>query len=559
MDYIRKRIMKEEQTIDGILLAKMIRKGAESLKKHVKTVNNLNVFPIPDGDTGDNMLLTCMGGVESISPHMSSDVSSVAGKVSDGMLLSARGNSGVILSQIFEGMAKSLEKAETVDCDLFIKVLQGGTKNAYSAVMEPTEGTILTVMREATEYVQSKHYSSIPELLSDFLEEAKRTLEKTPDMLPVLKKAGVVDSGGAGLVYIVEGMIKAINGEDEGEDEEESLEFEGESSSSAQLDLSLFNEDSVLEFGYCTEVLVRLQRAKVDIETFDVNIIKDYLKTIGDSLVTFKNGSIVKVHVHTKTPDKVLSFCQRYGEFLKIKIENMSLQHNNTEAPHDDREEKKVEKKRYGVVAVCSGEGIKKLFLERGADTIVDGGQSMNPSTHDFLAAFESVNAETIFVLPNNGNIILAAKMAAEMYKSSDVRVIESKTIGDGYAALSMFNDEGTPDEVERNLSSAMEGVTTAEISKSIRDADGVRRGEYIGFCGKDILVADPERGKTVLGTLEKLDFSSFDIALLIFGRHVREEEAETTKSEIEEKYPLKEVYILDGNQEIYDYIIILE
>ncbi len=559
MDYIRKRIMKEEQTIDGILLAKMIRKGAESLKKHVKTVNNLNVFPIPDGDTGDNMLLTCMGGVESISPHMSSDVSSVAGKVSDGMLLSARGNSGVILSQIFEGMAKSLEKAETVDCDLFIKVLQGGTKNAYSAVMEPTEGTILTVMREATEYVQSKHYSSIPELLSDFLEEAKRTLEKTPDMLPVLKKAGVVDSGGAGLVYIVEGMIKAINGEDEGEDEEESLEFEGESPSSAPLDLSLFNEDSVLEFGYCTEVLVRLQRAKVDIETFDVNIIKDYLKTIGDSLVTFKNGSIVKVHVHTKTPDKVLSFCQRYGEFLKIKIENMSLQHNNTEAPHDDREEKKVEKKRYGVVAVCSGEGIKKLFLERGADTIVDGGQSMNPSTHDFLAAFDSVNAETIFVLPNNGNIILAAKMAAEMYKSSDVRVIESKTIGDGYAALSMFNDEGTPDEVERNLSYAMEGVTTAEISKSIRDADGVRRGEYIGFCGKDILVADPERGKTVLGTLEKLDFSSFDIALLIFGRHVREEEAETTKSEIEEKYPLKEVYILDGNQEIYDYIIILE
>lgn len=559
MDYIRKRIMKEEQTIDGILLAKMIRKGAESLKKHVKTVNNLNVFPIPDGDTGDNMLLTCMGGVESISPHMSSDVSSVAGKVSDGMLLSARGNSGVILSQIFEGMAKSLEKAETVDCDLFIKVLQGGTKNAYSAVMEPTEGTILTVMREATEYVQSKHYSSIPELLSDFLEEAKRTLEKTPDMLPVLKKAGVVDSGGAGLVYIVEGMIKAINGEDEGEDEEESLEFEGESPSSAPLDLSLFNEDSVLEFGYCTEVLVRLQRAKVDIETFDVNIIKDYLKTIGDSLVTFKNGSIVKVHVHTKTPDKVLSFCQRYGEFLKIKIENMSLQHNNTEAPHDDREEKKVEKKRYGVVAVCSGEGIKKLFLERGADTIVDGGQSMNPSTHDFLAAFDSVNAETIFVLPNNGNIILAAKMAAEMYKSSDVRVIESKTIGDGYAALSMFNDEGTPDEVERNLSYAMEGVTTAEISKSIRDADGVRSGEYIGFCGKDILVADPERGKTVLGTLEKLDFSSFDIALLIFGRHVREEEAETTKSEIEEKYPLKEVYILDGNQEIYDYIIILE
>ncbi len=550
--------MKEEQTIDGILLAKMIRKGAESLKMHVKTVNNLNVFPIPDGDTGDNMLLTCMGGVESISPHLSSDVSSVADKVSDGMLLSARGNSGVILSQIFEGMAKSLEKAETVDCDLFIKVLKGGTQYAYSAVMEPTEGTILTVMRLATEYVSNKHYSSIPELLSDFLEEAKRTLEKTPEMLPVLKKAGVVDSGGAGLVYIVEGMIKALNGEEESE-EEESLEFEGEGKTQ-ELDLSLFNEDSVLEFGYCTEVLVRLQRAKTDIENFDVNIIKDYLKTIGDSLVTFKNGSIVKVHVHTKTPDKVLSFCQKYGEFLKIKIENMSLQHNNTEAPRDDREEKKAERKKYGVVAVCAGEGIKNLFKERGADVIVDGGQSMNPSTQDFLAAFDSVNAETIFVLPNNGNIILAAKMAKDMYKKSDVRVIESKTIGDGYASLSMFNDEGSPDEVERDLTSAMEGVTTAEISKSIRDADGVKSGEYIGFSGKDILFADEKRGNTVLGTLEKLDFSSsYDIALLIYGKNVLDGEAEKTKSEIEEKYPMKEVYILDGNQEIYDYIIILE
>lgn len=550
--------MKEEQTIDGILLAKMIRKGAESLKMHVKTVNNLNVFPIPDGDTGDNMLLTCMGGVESISPHLSSDVSSVADKVSDGMLLSARGNSGVILSQIFEGMAKSLEKAETVDCDLFIKVLKGGTQYAYSAVMEPTEGTILTVMRLATEYVSNKHYSSIPELLSDFLEEAKRTLEKTPEMLPVLKKAGVVDSGGAGLVYIVEGMIKALNGEEESE-EEESLEFEGEEKS-RELDLSLFNEDSVLEFGYCTEVLVRLQRAKTDIENFDVNIIKDYLKTIGDSLVTFKNGSIVKVHVHTKTPDKVLSFCQKYGEFLKIKIENMSLQHNNTEAPRDDREEKKAERKKYGVVAVCAGEGIKNLFKDRGADVIVDGGQSMNPSTQDFLAAFDSVNAETIFVLPNNGNIILAAKMAKDMYKKSDVRVIESKTIGDGYASLSMFNDEGTPDEVERDLTYAMEGVTTAEISKSIRDADGVKSGEYIGFSGKDILFADEKRGNTVLGTLERLDFSSsYDIALLIYGKNVSDEEAEKTKGEIEEKYPMKEVYILDGNQEIYDYIIILE
>lgn len=539
--------MNQQKTIDGILLAKMFKSGAKNLKDHVTTINDLNVFPIPDGDTGDNMLMTSIGGVDKISENLS--LSSVSHSISDGMLLSARGNSGVILSQIFEGIAGELENVETAETDVLAKALQNGTKHAYSAVMDPTEGTMLTVMRCATEYISRKVYDSPEELLKDFLEEAKRTLEKTPDMLPVLKKAGVVDSGGAGLVYIVEGMLKAFTEEDD--DLDISV-----SPAKQDIDVNLFTEDSVLEYGYCTEVLVRLMNAKTNIESFDVSTITDYLKSIGDSVVTFKNGSIVKIHVHTKTPDKVLSFCQQFGEFLKIKIENMSLQHNNTIIEKDSA----IKKQRYGVVAVASGEGIKNLFTERGADIIVDGGQSMNPSTQDFLDAFEKVNAKTIFVLPNNSNIILAAKMAASMYTDSKVYVIESHNMGSGYAALSMYNpDSNDEQEIVSELTSAMEGVTSIAVSKSVRNAEGVTSGDYIGFVGKDILCDNPVRKDAVIESLGKMDSSSFEICLLIFGKEANESEAEEVKKEIDAKYPSKEVFVVDGKQDIYDYILILE
>lgn len=542
--------MDQIQTIDGILLSRMIRAGAANLRSHVQAINNLNVFPIPDGDTGDNMLLTSIGGVDRIGTGTDS-VSQVARCISDGMLLSARGNSGVILSQIFEGIAHGLENVDEADNETLIGALQKGTQQAYQAVMEPTEGTMLTVMRCATEYVSDKTAPSPEALLHDFLGEAKRTLEKTPEMLPVLKKAGVVDSGGAGLVYIVEGMLSAFS------DEELNEEIPQVSAAGQEIDLNLFTEDSVLEYGYCTELLLRLQRCKTDPETFEVDRLTDYLKGIGDSVVAFKTGSIVKIHIHTKTPDRVLAFCQRYGEFLKIKIENMSLQHNNTVHPS----EKTVsQRKPYGIVAVASGEGIKNLFTERGADVIVDGGQSMNPSTEDFLEAFAQANAETIFVLPNNGNIILTAKQAAGMYKESDVRVIDSHTIGDGYAALSMYSpDSGGTEQIVSELTEAMGGVITAEISQSVRDAEGVQAGEYIGFEGKEILAADGSRFQTVCRTIEKLNFSNYDICLLICGKAADSAEAQKVKNTVLSRYPGKEVYVIDGMQDIYDYILVLE
>ena len=546
--------MQTVQTINGTLFAHMVKMGAANLRTHAQAVNNLNVFPIPDGDTGSNMLLTIMGGADIVGNGTES-IGETARRISDGMLLSARGNSGVILSQIFEGIADGLDGVDEADNTACIKAFKEGVRHSYNAVMEPTEGTMLTVMRCATEYVAGKATSNPEKLFGELLDESKRVLEKTPDMLPVLKKAGVVDSGGAGLVYIIEGMLSAMTGETVGT---EDVQID---TTEQALDLNLFTEDSVLEYGYCTELLLRLQRCKTDPETLDVNVLTEYLKGIGDSVVAFKTGSIVKIHIHTMTPDRVLAFCQRYGEFLKIKIENMSLQHNNTALDGINVSVKPPrERAAYGVIAVASGDGVKQLFSERGADIIVDGGQSMNPSTEDFLAALDEVNADTVFILPNNGNIILTAKQAAGMYEGSDVRVIESKTIGDGYAALSMLSyDSADTDLIEQELNDAMQGVVTAEVSKSVRDTEGVKAGEYIGFVGKDIITAKENRFDAACATIEGLNFSKYDFCIQIRGKETTEEEAKKIENFITEHYSGKEVYIIDGMQEIYDYILILE
>ena len=546
--------MENVQTIDGMLFAKMVQAGCSNLRVHAQTVNNLNVFPIPDGDTGSNMLLTIMGGADAAGKGVES-LGETARRISDGMLLAARGNSGVILSQIFEGIADGFAGKDTADNSDIITAFGKGVQHSYSAVMEPAEGTMLTVMRCATEYISDKAAADIEMLLRDFLGEAKRTLQQTPEMLPVLKKAGVVDSGGAGLICILEGMLGVLTGE------ESVADIQPLQTEEPEYDLNLFTEDSVLEYGYCTELLLRLQRCKTDSENFKVDVLTEYLKGIGDSVVAFKIGSIIKIHIHTMTPDKVLAFCQQYGEFLKIKIENMSLQHNNTITDGIQVSVKpQRERKAYGVVAVASGGGIKQLFSERGADAIVDGGQSMNPSAEEFLEAFRQTNADTIFVLPNNGNIILTAKQAAGMYKESDVRVIDSRTVGDGYAALSMLSFESrNTDEIQEALTEAMQGVITAEISKSVRDTEGVRAGEYIGFVGRDILTAKENRFDAVCETVEKLSEKEFEICILLRGKDADAAEAENVERHILTRYPGKEVYVIDGMQEIYDYILILE
>ncbi len=552
---------KDDTVLDGKMYTEMINAGAANLKAHAQEINDLNVFPIPDGDTGDNMLSTIMGGV---SDEESADesIGEAARKASDGMLLSARGNSGVILSQFFEGMAGSFSGLEAADSRAFAKAFQGGVTQAYNAVMEPTEGTILTVIREATEYASSKDTETPKEFLMEFIEEAKRSLERTPDLLPVLKKAGVVDSGAAGLVYIIDGMIRAVCGE--------TVELVSTvvAEKAKKLDLDAFGPDSVLEFGYCTELLLRLMRAKTDIDSFDVKVISDYLQSIGDSVVAVKNGSVIKIHVHTMTPYKVLEYCQQYGEYLTVKIENMSLQHNSnndeeTSAVMEKAPEANAERKKYGVIAVASGEGLKQTFLDLGCDVVVDGGQSMNPSAETFLEAFDRVNADTIFVFPNNGNIILTAHQAAKLYPSSDIRVIESHTIGDGYAALSMLAPSGDADSIVAELTEAMSGVLTAEISRCVRDAnmDGMelKIGDYIGFAGKKLLASGTDRLKTVCDTVDNMGIRDYDICIVVSGKDGTADEAAEIESYVNSNYRGKEVYVIDGGQDVYDYIIILE
>lgn len=565
--------------IDGALLARMVREGTARLRTHAQEVNDLNVFPIPDGDTGSNMLQTASGGADSITSTESGSIGKLSRRISDGMLLSARGNSGVILSQIFEGMARALDGAETADAELIIRAMQSGTRTAYDAVMQPTEGTMLTVMRCATDYVAGKAPSLPVELLRDFISEAKRTLERTPDMLPVLKRAGVVDSGGAGLIYIAEGMLDALLS-DSSSEENVDTSWQDAAPSAAEPDLDSFDENSKLEYGYCTELLLRLQRSKTDPETLRVESITEWLSGIGDSVVAFKTGSIVKLHIHTKVPDRVLAFCQRYGEFLKVKIENMSLQHNssmlgigeNTDyndndaesAPSADAVDTKTTeaapKKQFGIVVVASGEGVKQLFSERGADIVIDGGQSMNPSARDFIDAFREVSAQTVFVLPNNGNIILAAKQAAELYTDADIRVIECTTVGEGYAAISMFSDEsGDADTIESELRDALGGVVTAGISRSIRDSGEIKAGEYIGFVGKDIIADSDSRLDAARKTADKLGLGGYDVCIILRSADASAEEASELESYINSHYPNTEVYLLYGGQPIYDYIIILE
>ena len=543
------------KTLDGTLFARMVNSGAANLKAHVNEINDLNVFPIPDGDTGDNMLMTMMGGI-SDGIAISEELDVAVSVISNGMLMSARGNSGVILSQFFEGVKIGFSGLHTADANQLGEAFMKGVNQAYGSVMIPAEGTILTVARESAQYACAQNSETLEDYIVAFIDEAKRSLARTPELLPVLKKSGVVDSGAAGLIYIVEGMLFALLGRDVADLSEISENREA-------INLDAFNEDSVLELGYCTELLVRLQNTKTDISTFDLNVIKDYLSTVGDSIVTVRNGSLVKLHVHTMTPQRVLEFCQRYGEFLKVKIENMSLQHNSLVTEEKSKHLVR-ERKKYGVVAVACGEGLKECFRERGADVIVDGGQSMNPSAEDFISAFDEVNADVIFVLPNNGNIVLTAQQAARLYEGADVRVIESRTIGAGYSALAMYDPTSDDtDAIAEELHVAMDGVITAEFSCCVRDAtiDGkvIHRGDYIGVIGKELMGVDPTCAGAVCKTVDGIGFADYDVCIIICGKDASIEDNERIVEYIRSKYKGKEVYIVDGGQKVYDYILIVE
>ena len=548
-----------DQVLDGQKFSKLISGGAANLRANAEIVNELNVFPIPDGDTGENMSLTICGGLRNLEGKEVSAVGKAANLLADGMLMSARGNSGVILSQLFAGIAKSFAGKETATVNDLAAALLAGVKSAYAAVINPTEGTILTVAREAANYAAARlgETSTFQSFGNDYIAELKRSLDRTPELLQTLKDAGVIDSGGAGLYYIAEGVIRTANGE-------EPQKSELPQAPAAELDLSKFGSDSVMEFGYCTEFLLRLQTAKVDLSAFSVDDLIAELQTMGDSIVCFRTDSIVKVHIHTMNPGRVLEHCQQYGEFLTLKIENMTLQHSETEIRNRFPAEKNGEEKDFALVTVAAGEGIRATFRELGADYVIDGGQGKNPSTEDFIHAFDAVNARVIFVLPNNGNIVMAAKQAASLYEKSKVYVVESKNIGEGYAALTMLSyDSRDAETIAADLHEAMQGVLTGMVTHSIRNAtiDGVSitQGEYIGFTDKTMLSSGATNTETALALLEKLNAGAHEFLIAIYGNEVTKEQKETFRTAFAGRYPSAELYEIEGGQEIYDFILILQ
>ncbi len=545
--------------LGGVLLAKMAMGGAKQLRSHADEVNKLNVFPVPDGDTGDNMRMTIESAVSAIENLNPNDIGKVMDTLSHGMLLGARGNSGVILSQFFAGTAKGFKDVEEATPETLGRALEMGVEQAYSSVMTPTEGTILTVAREAVEFAVARitPESTIRSFFADLSKEMHDSLERTPERLQALKDAGVVDSGGAGLFYIIDGFNRVLNGEEVAD----TSSYAEVSAPKADVTSSGFNADSVMTYGYCTELLVQLQNSKCDVEKFDVEPLKEFLASVGDSVVAFKVDTIIKLHVHTLTPEKVLEHCRTFGEFLTVKIENMSVQHTENEqiAPPS----KKEPAKKYGVVAVTNGPGLESLFKEFGTDEIVEGGQTQNPSTNDFLDAFAKVNAEHIFALPNNSNILLAAQQAADLYKDAKIHVIPSKNIGTGYVALSSMNfDAENPEDILSEVEVAMSRVTAGYVSPAIRDADmngvHVTNGDTIGIVNKEIVVSHPDRLSAAAALAEKLLDGKFMLTVFT-GKDADAEEQEKLQAEIAKKNPDAEVYFIDGGQEIYPYIFVAE
>lgn len=558
--------------LGGFLLSKMARGGAKQLRSNADEVNKLNVFPVPDGDTGDNMRMTIESGIAAIENIDSDDLAEVMKTLSHGMLLGARGNSGVILSQFFAGMAKGLEKSDKADPKTFGNALELGVKQAYSSVMTPTEGTILTVAREAVEYAVGNltPKSTIRTLFADLVKEMHASLDRTPEILSVLKEAGVVDSGGAGLLYIMEGFNRVLNGEEITDDGES---YYSSNKAAAGVNFA-FNADSEMTYGYCTELLLQLQNSKTDVDAFDIDMLREFLSGVGDSVVAFKTGSIVKLHVHTFTPEKVLEFCRKYGEFLTVKIENMSVQHTELDQKDEEASGKanatetvdvSVPKKKYGVVAVTNGPGIENLFREIGTDEIICGGQTHNPSTSDFLEAFEKISAEYIFVFPNNSNIFMAAQQAGDLYEKAQIKVIPSKNIGTGYVAISSADFENPDvDAIVTEMETAMQRVTAAYVSPSIRDADmngvHINNGDTIGIINKEIVVSEGNKMTATCKLASMLLEQPEKFMLTVFsGEDTNESEKNELTEYLGDKYPDAEVYFIDGGQEIYPYIFVAE
>lgn len=541
-------------TINGVDLYNLFVGGYQNLVLNEKTVDALNVFPVPDGDTGSNMVMTLSGGIEAAKDI--TDADKMMTTFSRGSLFAARGNSGVILSQFIRGFANGLAGLQSVTVTDFIKAMQSGTDCAYKAVINPVEGTVLTVMRESSEMLSSNFDSdNFGDLLDAAVLYMRNSLNDTPNKLAVLKEAGVIDSGGAGLLCIFEGMLAVLQGKSF-----ESVEksFAKPNSVAGHIDCN-----TKLEYGYCTEFILQLMTYKTDISAFKLADFIAFLETAGDSVVAVQDSDVLKVHIHTFEPEKILEFAHKYGEFVTLKIENMTVQHSEVDG--DKPIKKKKEHKKFAVVTTASGKGISQYFESIGADIVIEGGQTQNVSAEQFINAFESLDAEHIIVLPNNSNIVMAAKQAAELYDKSNVTVIKNRSIAEGYSALSMIDPLAeTLDEFINAMTSNLSNVTTGSVTTATRDTfmNGVevKKDHFIGIGDDTIYCCTNDKISAALQLLSAIpNISTKETLIVFYGADVSLEEANQLEAALQNQYPLCDIGFIDGGQAVYSFIISIE
>jgi len=552
-------------TMDGKLFRDLIVNGSVKLKNNMNRINDLNVFPVPDGDTGSNMSATMSAGANAIKQLEETSIGKVAKALSRGMLMGARGNSGVILSQLFSGIAKSLVDKDEIGVEEFSYALRSGVEQAYSAVIHPVEGTMLTVSREGADEAISVYedVEDFEQLFDLYIKELYRSLERTPDLLPILKEVGVVDSGGAGFIEIVEGMRAALLGDFYDDKQEQSSDY--------KVDLTNYKHAEGEDFGYCTEFIMQIEK----MSEFSQKDFIDMISPLGNSLVVVQDENILKVHIHTQTPGDALNLAQHFGFFVNLKIENMNLQHTEVlihqeselqdecECGHDHSHSiaPKI-KKKYALVAVVNGKGLKETFIEMGCDYIIDGGQTMNPSVEDFVKAVDSINADHIIIIPNNKNVLLSAETARDMIEDKDVHVLKAKTVAQGYSALTMFD---ATQEVEANIDEMtdyLEKVKTGEVTFAIRDSKNngidIAKDDFMGIFNGQIVTTDKVRSDVVKNLVAKMVDESSEIITVMYGKDVDKNEVNELLSFVDETFGL-EVDVINGGQDIYSYVISIE
>ena len=557
----------EVSTINAAVFAKMFLAGAKNLEAKKEWINELNVFPVPDGDTGTNMSMTIMSAAKAVSELENPTMKELAKAISSGSLRGARGNSGVILSQLFRGFTKVIAEYDELDVVILTEAMQKAVETAYKAVMKPKEGTILTVAKGATNKALElcDDTDDIVFFVDEVIKEADHVLSKTPDMLPVLKQAGVVDSGGQGLVQVLKGGYDSLIGK------EIDYSIEGSAASAGVMKITAETEADI-KFGYCTEFIIVLNQPLTEKQEHEY---KNFLESIGDSIVVVADDEIVKTHVHTNDPGLAIQEALKHGSLSKIKIDNMREEHQEKlikdaeklakEQKEEETKEEKTEepRKEMGFISVSIGAGVNEIFNGLGVDYIIEGGQTMNPSTEDMLNAIDHVNADNIFILPNNKNIVLAANQAASLVEDKKIIVIPTKTIPQGITALINFIPDQSAEENAERMTEELENVKTGQVTYAVRDTviddKEIKQGDYMGIGDKSILAV----GKDIKSTTEDMVAEMVDeesaIICIYYGEEVTEEDANALGAALEEKYPEVEVEIHFGGQPIYYYVISVE